>query len=177
MYQADFFLAHVFIDVGFAGPGALPTLANIEKINNSTMQEFGYPTMGYWYFYQEDDASEILDSHAEAVLSMFYTSTPAIWKQLFSPVGAFKSWLLSKEPAAVPTYITSEEKLVYARIRKAGGGFRNILKSYLAQLNNVNDADERSEFSIKILVSLPTKSTSVANRFPNPTPSALNNRK
>jgi len=49
--------------VSYFAPPLAVDRAGIDKINRETKESLGYSIFGYWYFYDEDDAGQILDDH------------------------------------------------------------------------------------------------------------------
>jgi soluble epoxide hydrolase/lipid-phosphate phosphatase len=43
-----------------AAPYQTPTPLDLDAINNQTVQFFGYPVFGYWYFFNETSAADVI---------------------------------------------------------------------------------------------------------------------
>ena len=57
-YYPSRFLSFSFLDVGYAAPGET---FNIDAINEETQKTLGYTTMGYWLFFNSEDAAELME--------------------------------------------------------------------------------------------------------------------
>lgn len=52
------FVKFVFVDVGYQAPTAS---FDIDAINDISKKQLGYTIFGYWYFFNEEDAAELID--------------------------------------------------------------------------------------------------------------------
>ena len=62
-YFPSRFLGFAFLDVPYNPPGVQ---FDVEAINKSTTESLGYPIYGYWPFFLDADAGEILNTHVSA---------------------------------------------------------------------------------------------------------------
>lgn len=56
-YHPERISAYAFLDVGYKRP--FPDF-NIDVINKVTEERFGYPTFGYWHFFNAPDSADIM---------------------------------------------------------------------------------------------------------------------
>jgi len=56
------------LDIGYNAPGIDVNQTFVEAYNNISQATFGYPILGYWYFFDEDDAHVLLDAHVRSTL-------------------------------------------------------------------------------------------------------------
>ncbi|KAH7130820.1 Alpha/Beta hydrolase protein, partial [Dendryphion nanum] len=102
--------------------GALPiTTQNTYSINELTTQMYGYPTLGFWYFCNEDDVGKIADDHADSLTALLYAEDPDIVKTDLCPVGKMKEWITSDKLTPIANWLTEEEIKTHDAILKAGG--------------------------------------------------------
>jgi len=59
-FHPNRFLAYAFPAGGFSAGGAF----DLDAVNATTKKMLGYSALGYWKFFNEEDAGEIIDSHA-----------------------------------------------------------------------------------------------------------------
>lgn len=86
------------------------------------MQEaFGYPTYGYWKFFNEDTAASVLDANPASLTSLLYPTLPEDWKTTMGPFGAAKEWVSNGKVAPLPTWMTEEEAETRNKIFQKGG--------------------------------------------------------
>lgn len=57
------FLSYAYLDVAYSPPQARLDFDAINAINQKTHEALGYHVFGYWVFFSEPDAGELLDSH------------------------------------------------------------------------------------------------------------------
>ncbi|RDW78879.1 alpha/beta fold hydrolase [Aspergillus mulundensis] len=131
-----------FVGVGYAPPPMSFNEAGVEAINNASLDALGYPPFGYWYFMNEDDVAPIMDKHFDSAYTLTYSSNATYLKEHFSPVGAYKKWLLADRIAPWSTYITADEKDIFETITMSHGGFDGPTKSYKSLMRDYNAADE-----------------------------------
>ncbi|KAJ5349881.1 hypothetical protein N7541_007608 [Penicillium brevicompactum] len=154
-----------FVGVGYSPPPMAFNQAGVEAINNASLDAIGYPPFGYWYFMNEDDVAPIMDEHFDSAYTLTYSSNATYLKEHFSPVGAYKKWLLADRIAPWTTFITEDEKDIFENITMSQGGFDGPVKSYKSLMRDYNAADEKaipkSEAAIKHPVLLLTASKDV----------------
>lgn len=57
-YHPSRFLGFAFLDVGYIAPGEN---LDADAVNEETQKELGYPTLGYWLFFNSDEAAELME--------------------------------------------------------------------------------------------------------------------
>ena len=57
-YHPERFSKYAFLDVAYAPPMGH---FSIDALNERTERLLGYPIFGYWHFFNEPDASELMD--------------------------------------------------------------------------------------------------------------------
>lgn len=62
-YYPSLFTKLIFIDVGYSAPGSGLTLAGVDHINATVQAKLGYSILGYFKFFQDDDATFLLDNN------------------------------------------------------------------------------------------------------------------
>lgn len=60
---------------------------------------FGYELFGYWKFFSEEGADNIIEAHWQSFMSILYVKDPNKWITDFAPTGALKSWVLDNKIA------------------------------------------------------------------------------
>jgi soluble epoxide hydrolase/lipid-phosphate phosphatase len=111
------FAAIVFSSVGYNPPG----LFDVDPINTITQQILGYPTFGYWKFFDEEDAGSLLDANPESLLSLMYPQHPEDWKVTMGPLGAAKEWITSGKVTPLPAWLSEEDVQKRMHIFEKGG--------------------------------------------------------
>ena len=67
-YHPQYLSALAFLDIGYYGPGTDFNQTFVEAYNNMSQATFGYPILGYWYYFDQPDAHVLLDAHASSTL-------------------------------------------------------------------------------------------------------------
>ena len=57
-YHPSRFLSFTFLGAGYAAPGET---FNIDAINEETQKALGYSIIGYWPFFNSEDAAELIE--------------------------------------------------------------------------------------------------------------------
>lgn len=70
-YFPERFLKFVFIDIAYQAPRGY---FNVDAINATSEKMLGYPIFGYWYFFNDADAAELMDRNVHIRLHCFSLS-------------------------------------------------------------------------------------------------------
>lgn len=62
-YNPKRFSAYIFIDHGYIVPGQGLKTEVIKNVNDSVQASLGFSIFGYFLFFDEDDASSMMDKH------------------------------------------------------------------------------------------------------------------
>lgn len=111
------FSSVVFSSVGYNPPGSF----DVDQFNTITEQILGYPTFGYWKFFDEDDAGSTLDANLDSLVSLFYPQYPEDWKSTMGPIGAAKSWVANGKVTPLPAWLSQDDVQKRNQIFQKGG--------------------------------------------------------
>ncbi|PQE19007.1 epoxide hydrolase protein [Rutstroemia sp. NJR-2017a WRK4] len=147
-YYPERLSALVFVSVGYVEPGPLDLVQikysiklRADAVNAMTEQAFGYPTFGYWKFFNEDDAAEVCEHHNESLTSLLYSPDPDIWKTEVGPVGAAKAFITADKSLPLPTWLDASEVAIHNQLFTEGG-YTGPLSWYKATIRGINDEDD-----------------------------------
>ncbi|ESZ95525.1 putative epoxide hydrolase [Sclerotinia borealis F-4128] len=121
--------------------GVKLTGVHTDAANAMSEQAFGYPTFGYWKFFNEDDAHEIMGRNMESTTSLIFPSDPSTWKTHLGPLGAAKAWITSNTISPLPTWLSKSEAATHNEIFQKGG-FAGPLNWYKATVRDFNVEDD-----------------------------------
>jgi soluble epoxide hydrolase/lipid-phosphate phosphatase len=62
-YHPSRLTAVVFLSNGYFPPHAKLDALAVDSVNNATLAYLGYEVLGFWPFFDEADASAVLDGH------------------------------------------------------------------------------------------------------------------
>ncbi|EMT71610.1 hypothetical protein FOC4_g10010121 [Fusarium odoratissimum] len=65
-YHPERFSAYAYIDHGYMAPGRSLTTAAVQHINRSVEEKLGFSILGYFLFFDDEDAPRLLDEHASS---------------------------------------------------------------------------------------------------------------
>jgi len=65
-YQSQYLSALAILDIGYNAPGTDLNQTYVEAYNNYSQATFGYPVLGYWYYFDKPDAHVLLDAHVSS---------------------------------------------------------------------------------------------------------------
>ncbi len=111
------FTGIVFSSVGYVPPGSF----DVDQINTMTEQILGYPTFGYWKFFNEDDAGSVVDANSDSFVSLVYPQHAEDWKTTMGPLGTAKSWVTNAKVTSLPAWLSEDDAQKHKQIFGKGG--------------------------------------------------------
>jgi len=126
-YYPERFLAFAFLSVGYVEPH---TSWDFQGLLELTKRAFGYELFGYWVFFSEEGAHEVIHQHWDSAYSILFPVDPAMWKTDLAPIGAAKAWMLADKQSPLPPYLTPEDKEHDTKSLLGGVGFAGRLNWY-----------------------------------------------
>ncbi|KAF8064071.1 alpha/beta-hydrolase [Lyophyllum atratum] len=138
-YHPDRFIAFAFLVVSYV----YPSDAKLEDVLALTKQLVGYELLGYWAFFSEKDAHEIVEKNMDSFFSLLLAEDPKLWATHLGPSGALKAWLESDRKTTLGSYLTEEEvKVQKEKLLK--GGFEAPLCWYKNSVMGLDAEDGKS---------------------------------
>lgn len=67
-YYPEIFTKLAFLDIGYSTPGRNLTEQTVRFVNKMTLEKWGYSVFGYFLFFKESDAAELMDAHVRNIL-------------------------------------------------------------------------------------------------------------
>ena len=83
LYHPERTLGVTLISGGYSAPA----LFDLDRALEASKQAIGYETLGYWKFFEADDAAKIIENNLESFIDLAFASNPILWKTDFAPVG------------------------------------------------------------------------------------------
>ncbi|EXL99470.1 hypothetical protein FOIG_08510 [Fusarium odoratissimum NRRL 54006] len=153
-YHPERFSAYAYIDHGYMAPGRSLTTAAVQHINRSVEEKLGFSILGYFLFFDDEDAPRLLDEHAK---SLYFTTDEEINKKYKGALGGLRSWLTEGKTTKLPAHLTSEDRKHYEHaFSKEKGGYGPAINWYRASLRNINEEDERKITTAAHVLTHPT---------------------
>ncbi|KAI0150539.1 alpha/beta-hydrolase [Xylariaceae sp. FL1272] len=139
VYYPDRFSKLAFLSYGYAPPGYL---LDIDGINESYLKSDGYTPVGYWYFFNTWDATDIISANLESYFHLLYHTDSLAWGKDFAQIAASRAWLGANTTTALPSWISLEEKALWLQIYSQPDTVVATINYYRALLRGVQAADE-----------------------------------
>ena len=105
-FHPDRFLSYSFLATGYSTPA--PEGYNVNGLIAYTRQLLGYPTIGYFKFFNMSDAGPIIDKHQLSFAELLYPRNDSLWKEWLGPVGAARTWVSTNKMRPHARYITDQ---------------------------------------------------------------------
>ncbi|THW88940.1 alpha/beta-hydrolase [Aureobasidium pullulans] len=146
------------VNIGYNAPGTDLNQTYVEAYNNYSQATFGYPVLGYWYYFDEPDAHVLLDAHLDSLYCLMYSSdTPKVMVENFNTIGALQEWLAADRSAEFGNdFVTNSTREQWKTITRAQGGLEAGLKWYKSYLRGINSADEDEIRSMSGVIEQPS---------------------
>ncbi|KAJ8085086.1 hypothetical protein PM082_003870 [Marasmius tenuissimus] len=112
-----------------------------EQIKAFVQEKFGYQSLGYWAFFNEDNAAKVIEDNFEKFFNIVYPEDPKIWKSDLTPTGALKNYLQTKPAAPAPSWLTAEEIRLHSE-KLLEGGLTAPTCYYKSMLRHAKEDDE-----------------------------------
>ncbi|MCJ1248199.1 hypothetical protein MMC30_005416 [Trapelia coarctata] len=152
-FHPDRFLSYAFLAGGFSAGGAF----DLDAVNAMTKKMLGFSALGYWKFFNEDDAGDVIDSHQGSFTDLLYPEDSAKWKTHVGPVGSTRPWVEANTRGPRAPYITEDEFAIHDKIfHPDNGGYTPALNYYRATVRGLNAPDEPKIAPENKTTSLPT---------------------
>lgn len=149
----------VFLDIGYTAPGFGLTKEAVTFVNSQVQKTLGYSCFGYFLFFAEEDAATLLNKNSESIQSLIYSKDEELGKRYMGAVGGTREWVTSGRVAPREPYFTSEDALHYQKMfdpEHGGGGYAAPIRWYIAQLENINESDEKEIPEANRIIQQPT---------------------
>jgi soluble epoxide hydrolase/lipid-phosphate phosphatase len=156
-------------------PYGPPTNIDLEAMNAMSKKVFGYEMGGYWYFLISEEAPSMLDrnvrlafSHevrltrfvqVESAMSLFYSSSPGMWKDHLLPSGSLRDWVAQERVCEPPRYVSrSDFDMKKHRLLNDAfklGGFQAPLNWYKSAIHRIDAKHEDALPIEQLVITLP----------------------
>ncbi|KAF9022510.1 alpha/beta-hydrolase [Hymenopellis radicata] len=145
-YFEDRFLAFAFLAVGYWPPSG-PTYA---ELSNQSLQTVGYDQWGYWAFFSQDDAPQIVSDNVDSLFSLLYATDPRLVIPHWCPVGALQAWLESHSTTEIiispEEYNTSKSVFLASGVAPSLNWYK-IMASDIDRLDNQGIPESNATFN------------------------------
>ncbi|KAH7314146.1 Alpha/Beta hydrolase protein [Rhexocercosporidium sp. MPI-PUGE-AT-0058] len=143
-YYPEMFSKLAFLDVGYVSPGHGLTEQMVTFVDKSIKENMGFEVFGYFLFFNEEGAAELLDKNVESAQSLFHSTDTELGKEYMGARGGFRKWLGEGKVAEREEWLSPEEIEHDLKLfAPENGGYGAAINWYKAQLQNINAADER----------------------------------
>ncbi|KAJ0133685.1 putative WD repeat-containing protein [Fusarium oxysporum f. sp. albedinis] len=116
--QPSRFTAVAFLGNGYFPPAARVDAAGVDFINEAALARFGYETVGFWSFNNEENAAKVFDQHLESFSTLSFTRNTSLWidhlapTQGSDPLHCKSTWTTYKWPISITSTCRRSDYLV-----------------------------------------------------------------
>ncbi|KAF8905666.1 Alpha/Beta hydrolase protein [Mucidula mucida] len=135
-YFQDRFLAFAFFAIGYTPPPG----STYKELSDTAIEISGYDAWGYWAFFSQDNAAEIISNNIDPFFSLLYSSDPRLSITEWSPVGALQAWLESK---STTDYFISPEEFNTSKSVFLESGITASLNWYKIMTSDIDRLDNQ----------------------------------
>lgn len=137
LYHPERTLGLVLFNVGYRVPMKL----DYEQVLKVTKQIFGYELLGYWEFFNSDDAAKIIEENPDRFIDLAYSNDSTMWKTDLAPLGKARQWMTSDKTVTRASYFSDKDAEVLHKYLTEG--MQPKLNWYKSALANVDWNDEK----------------------------------
>ncbi|CAF1579459.1 unnamed protein product [Rotaria sp. Silwood1] len=128
----------ILFNVGYRAP----TKFDFEQTLTFTKKNLGYETVGYWEFFDFNDAAKVLEGNPDRLIDLGYANDSTLWKTDFPPLSKAREWLAKEKTTTRASCLTHKDCEI---IRKCiTEGIQPKLNWYKSAIDNVDWDDEKS---------------------------------
>ncbi|CAF1227867.1 unnamed protein product [Rotaria sordida] len=138
LYQPERTLGLILLSIDYM----VPRIFDLDQMIAISEAYCGYDSLGYWKFFDSDDAATIIENNLESFIDLIYASNTTLFKTHFTPTGKMRQWLINNHRIARATYMTEND---YNILRQyLSEGMQPKLNWYRAIIANVDWEDEKN---------------------------------
>lgn len=138
LYQPNRTLGLVLLSVGYPTPGQF----DLDQAVAGSAAYCGFDLLGYWKFFDSDDAASIIENNLESFIDLIYVNDTTLFKIYFTPTGQMRQWLINQNRTMRAAYMTEND---YNILRQyLAEGMQPKLNWYKAAISSVDWDDEKN---------------------------------
>jgi pimeloyl-ACP methyl ester carboxylesterase len=131
-YHPERTLGAVLLSVAYSPPVKF----NLTLALQQSLQANGYESIGYWEFFQADDAAKIIEKNLDSFIDLLFANNSDLAKTDLAPVGKVQQWLTGKKRTQRASYMTQDD---YATVHEnLARGMQTKLNWFKAIIANVD---------------------------------------
>ncbi|KAG6876514.1 hypothetical protein C0992_012610 [Termitomyces sp. T32_za158] len=104
-YYPDRFVAFAFLALGYFPPSSMKFADSYAQ----TSEIAGRELFGYWYFFAEKGAPELIEKNIDSFYSLALADDPKLWTTHLAPSGACKAWVEGNMKTKYASYLLENE--------------------------------------------------------------------
>jgi len=105
LYHPERTLGAVFLSVAYSPPVKF----NLTLVLQQSLLANGYESIGYWEFFEANDAAEIIEKNVDSFIDLLFASNSTLARTDLAPVGKVRQWLTDKKRTNRSSYMTKED--------------------------------------------------------------------
>ncbi|UJR34788.1 hypothetical protein I4U23_027569 [Adineta vaga] len=137
LYQPQRTLGVVLISGGYSKP----KIFDLDQALESSRKAIGYENLGYWKFFEANDAAEIIERNLESFIDLAFANDSMLWKTDLAPVGKARNWLINGKRTTRASFMTENDYTIFRQY--LAEGMQPKLNWYKAIITNIDWNDEK----------------------------------
>ena len=138
LYHHERTLGVALISGGYGPPAIIDLDQALEASKNAT----GYETLGYWKFFEADDAAKIIENNIESFIDLAFAKDKTLWKTNLAPVGKVREWLMNGNRTTRDTFMTENDYTIFRQY--LAEGMQPKLNWYKGLIANIDWNNEKN---------------------------------
>ncbi|KAG6861814.1 hypothetical protein C0995_011696 [Termitomyces sp. Mi166 len=140
-YFPDRFIAFAFLAVGYVAPSTI----KFEEAYAQASKLAGRELMGYWYFFSEEGAPELIKKNIDSFYSLMLPDDPKLWITDLTPGGACKAWIEGNKTTKLASYLSKNE-IEKHKTELLKGGLTGPVNYYKIRVFDLDLEDTKAPF-------------------------------
>ncbi|UJR17502.1 hypothetical protein I4U23_004397 [Adineta vaga] len=132
LYHPERTISAILLSVAYSPPVKF----NLSLALQQSLQVNGYESIGYWEFFQANDAADIIERNVDSFIDLLFASNTTLSKTDFAPVNKVRQWLTNGKRTNRSLYMTQDD---YSTVRAyLSAGMQQKLNWFKAVIANVD---------------------------------------
>jgi len=145
LYYPERTLGVTLISVGYDQP----SLFDLDLAIESTKAFLGYEALGYWKFFEANDAAKIIEDNVDSFIDILFPNDTTVWRTNFVLLGKLRDWLINKNRTSRASYLTDNDYAIVKQYLSEGMQSKlNWYKTFIAN-NDWNDEKDLDPIILK----------------------------
>lgn len=147
-YHPTRFQGLAFLAVGSGKPARK---FDLDMIQQMTKKVVGFEMFGYIsWLGGDEDPHQVLEEHAESVMSLLFAADGNEWNTWFHPLGGMKQFVTEGKKLPIGPWYTPELQKQHLAVFGAKDGYKGVTRWYRMLKDNISTPEEDSIADVKL---------------------------